>query len=897
MPSWLNRAGLTSCLLLFAVLGCRSSADGARDFGRVRSEFLHGNLAVAQGEAAAECNRSAERESAAKVAFCLLDGEILSFQGRSADVVELLGRDDERLRGGGDSAIKRKMLLSLARARLGQTAQSDADFREAERLSAAGHSELEGEVLRVQGILESRRGQDGRAEECYRRSLAMARDRKDEFLEATDLLNLGFMALKAEHYDEALDRFKESSQLARVIDAHIILQTDLGNAGWTYYRLGDFEKALASFQQAEEQAKRLGATDNQIRWLNSAGLALYQMGEVKQAQSYYQESLRAAELSHNAGLAAEARVSLGLLWLETGGLVEAKTQADAALISADQVGEGEPEVQLLEGLIAVRRHDVDQARRWLSQVYGEAALSPSLRWKVEDAFANMYWGERRAKEAERWYRKSIATFEVQRSSVRDEESRLPFFANGDALYRDYAECLIGLQRSGEALQLLDLARARTLEEGLSGGRGAGFAWQNVPGRVAKKDAGKGEDHSRSAWGTTARTAVAMGTRTATADATAELTARERETARFLEASRERTAMRLDVQEVARKLNGTVLFYSLGRERSYLWTVQKGATHLFVLPPEPEIASRVKRYQAMVLKSGDPLRDGNADAAWLYGALVAPAEGLIAAGSKVFVIPSGSLSGLNFETLLKPGRDGMHYWIEDVSVTNASSVRLLARFTRNGSGRWDPKMGADRLLLMGNPVSRNSEYPALPNAAVEVDRVGRYFPAKEKTVLTQLAATPGAYAMSHPEQYAYLHFVAHGIASSVSPLDSAVVLSAPGLHPDDFKLYARDVVRQPLHARLVTISACYGSGLRTFAGEGLVGLSWAFLRAGAHLVIGTLWEANDAATPEVMDRMYGELAQGKEPDEALRAAKLSLLRTQGVYRKPLYWAPFQLYAGS
>ncbi len=105
------------------------------------------------------------------------------------------------------------------------------------------------------------------------------------------------------------------------------------------------------------------------------------------------------------------------------------------------------------------------------------------------------------------------------------------------------------------------------------------------------------------------------------------------------------------------------------------------------------------------------------------------------------------------------------------------------------------------------------------------------------------------------------------------------------------------MRDPLHARLVTISSCYGSGLRAYAGEGLVGLSWAFLRAGAHNVIGALWEVNDASTPLLMDRLYAGLEAGSTPDDALRAAKLSLIHSPAVYRKPLYWGGFQLYTGS
>jgi CHAT domain-containing protein len=157
--------------------------------------------------------------------------------------------------------------------------------------------------------------------------------------------------------------------------------------------------------------------------------------------------------------------------------------------------------------------------------------------------------------------------------------------------------------------------------------------------------------------------------------------------------------------------------------------------------------------------------------------------------------------------------------------------------------------------------------------------------------------PSAYAESHPERYAYIHFVAHGTASRLTPLESAVILSRTPGDPDTFKLYARDIKRYPLRAELVTISACYGSGARAYAGEGLVGLAWAFLRAGSHYVAGALWEVSDSSTPQMMDQMYAALEQGRTPDVAMREAKLSLVHSQGTFRKPLYWGSFQMYAGS
>jgi CHAT domain-containing protein len=47
----------------------------------------------------------------------------------------------------------------------------------------------------------------------------------------------------------------------------------------------------------------------------------------------------------------------------------------------------------------------------------------------------------------------------------------------------------------------------------------------------------------------------------------------------------------------------------------------------------------------------------------------------------------------------------------------------------------------------------------------------------------------------------------------------------------------------------------------------------------------------------MNALYSGLSQGKDPATALRDAKLFLLHSGTVFKKPFYWAPFQLYAGS
>jgi CHAT domain-containing protein len=176
----------------------------------------------------------------------------------------------------------------------------------------------------------------------------------------------------------------------------------------------------------------------------------------------------------------------------------------------------------------------------------------------------------------------------------------------------------------------------------------------------------------------------------------------------------------------------------------------------------------------------------------------------------------------------------------------------------------------------------------------MQRVAGHFPAAEQKVLSGKDATPSAYTANASGGFRVVHFVAHGKANEIVPMESAIILSSDA--DKDYKLYARDIVKPPIHADLVTISACYSAGKRTYSGEGLVGLAWAFLRAGAHQVVAGLWEVDDAATPELMDHFYAELQNGKTAADALRTAKRTMLHSRTVYEHPFYWASLQMYTG-
>jgi CHAT domain-containing protein/tetratricopeptide (TPR) repeat protein len=327
---------------------------------------------------------------------------------------------------------------------------------------------------------------------------------------------------------------------------------------------------------------------------------------------------------------------------------------------------------------------------------------------------------------------------------------------------------------------------------------------------------------------------------------------------------------------AREAGVVALSYRLGRARSFLWVITPASVKCFDLPPAETIERAVNDYA----KSIERRRSG-ALGEDLYRMLVAPAANLLRGVSRVAIIPDGRLAALNFETLVVPASH--HYWIEDVTIESAPSLRLLSR----------PQTEAEhgRLLMIVNDQPPDRAFPPLLYAGDEARRVKAHFDDAKTLAASQ--ATPKAYLASKPESYSFLHFVAHGVATQTRPLDSAIILARDS---DGYKLYAREILAHRLKARLVTISSCFGAGRRAYQGEGLVGLAWAFLGAGAHEVIAALWEVNDRATPDLMDTMYAAIRAGHDPVDALRIAKLKMLRSGTLYRKPFFWAPFVVYTG-
>jgi CHAT domain-containing protein len=131
----------------------------------------------------------------------------------------------------------------------------------------------------------------------------------------------------------------------------------------------------------------------------------------------------------------------------------------------------------------------------------------------------------------------------------------------------------------------------------------------------------------------------------------------------------------------------------------------------------------------------------------------------------------------------------------------------------------------------------------------------------------------------------LHLACHGLFRADNPIFSALKL-------EDGWLTAVDVLKLNLTSTLVTLSACESGRGGVLAGDEVIGLTRAFLGAGAATLLVSLWLAPDQATAALMADWYRRLgqAQFRRPAAALRAAQRALQRR---YPHPYYWASFTI----
>ena len=807
--------------------GCGSAQNPQAAYDRIVEEIRRGELNVALADA----DRASEKFS--KVGpewewrFRILRAQILVSRSAPREALALLQSDLPPSLLSTDIAIRKTLYEGISYRYLQQTEEAEQRLMRAEKLAESLRSRYLCHVLIARAGLQIDQEKYVASEENYDRAIALAREYGMQDQEANAQAALAIISARRDHLDEAVDRNRKALVLARSLHMSGVEATILGNLGWAYFVLGDYENALQFYRQGAEISGRMGLKGYSAFWYTGVANSYFRLRRYAEAEELSKRTLENAQKLGDAETVALCLNSLVDVSMRTGRLDDAEKYNQQAL-------------QLEErGLdhFGIRQSTVVFAQiETRKRNFAEAEKRLHLLGQDPNLETAVRW---------QWHLGLAELYDAQDKPAKAE--------------KEFRQSIDSITAARDSINRDD-SRLSYLSSAIE------FYDEYVDFLIRRQ-------------------------RPMAALRVAELSRARMLLEGLSEGQRAspRTSPVLRPEQIARRYHATLLFYWVGMEHSFVWVITPAKTKCYTLPKAADLEPLVRSYRDAVRDLRDPQGAGGAVGQQLYTLLVEPARDLLPKDGRIILLSDPSLAALNFETLVVPGALP-HFWIDDVTLTNASSLTLLS------SAPAPRNLKAKNLLLVGNTGQVDS-FPALAKANEEMQRVGGYFPMANRTVLEGTQATPEAFLRSHPEQYTYLHFVTHGTASITRPLDSAVILSKAG---ESYKLYARDIIRLPLTAELVTISACEGAGGRAYSGEGLVGLSWAFLRAGAHQVVAALWEVNDSAAPQIMDSFYRELNKGKDPASALRTAKLALLHDKDpeiVFKKPFYWAAFQLYAGS
>jgi CHAT domain-containing protein len=350
-------------------------------------------------------------------------------------------------------------------------------------------------------------------------------------------------------------------------------------------------------------------------------------------------------------------------------------------------------------------------------------------------------------------------------------------------------------------------------------------------------------------------------------------------------------------------------FVLGEKKSFAWVVQQDKLSAVTLPPRAEIETLVTAYRdefAGGLNSQNVLQaiaKQKTQGQKLYQILIKPLDTHLTTARKLVIVPDGALVYLPFETLVSESKAVSKYLLERFAISYAPSASALAAIQSNAVSN-----ESKGFIAFGDPVYsqtttetatvRSFDLKQLPYTRTEVNEIAALFPLAERRVFLGAEAQEQMVKSAPLHQFRYVHFAAHSSVDEEHPARSGIILSRPpqtkDAAKDDGLLQMSEVMRLKLKADLVTLSACRTGLGKLLNGEGMIGLTRAFFYAGAESVSVSLWSVNDIATASLMKSFYKHLQQGKAKDEALRAAKLELLKgAQRTWQHPYYWAAFIL----
>jgi CHAT domain-containing protein len=764
--------------------------------------------------------------------------------------------------------------------------------------------------LRTLGELSLRDGDIDEAISQFQRALNLLnelnRDHGYDFYVTETYAGLGRVYTSAGDHVKALASLNSARQTATADQVPKVLS----NLGYLYMEQEDYVQADAHFHQTLKIYRSANNQREESRVLLNLGVVQQRQGKHDDALAFFRQSLDAATATKIVDVEIAAFEGIGVVLTAQSHFDDALKALDTGLEIARETHDKMRQAELLWRTSQTYQQMRDYARaEQFAQdavVLARAMRLPKLTFLATATLGDVYAANNKVELAIKSLKDSIDQLESLRDRVAGREEGLQlFFENKVGPYHSLVMLLTTQGKNLEALLCAERAKSRVLLDAVSGGKSdlANVLTQSerieeqhlikkiseINQRIKSQPAGDTQTQNELYNQQDAARLELASFKDRTYVAHPELR---------LRSGAAHTLTLVSVKTLTPTSDLAYLEYVVTERKLGVFVVRRnrvtnGATDIryLNLPGTADaLRGKVNLFHSMLANRHPNHRTLSRE---LYQLLIEPVAKELQNIRTLCIVPDGFLWTLPFQALTA---NRGNYLVEQYSLYYAPSLSVLHEMndrpketTSNGS-----------LIAFANPVigrdeKLNQDLCPLPEAETEVAEVAAAVPSKLKKILVGREADEKSFKALAPN-YATIHLATHGVLDNRNPLYSHLLLTkTDGEVENDGSLEAREVMNIHLNADLAVLSACETGNGRISPGEGVIGMSWAFLVAGTRSMLVSQWRVNSVSTSQLMRNFYQALARQRNrgnKSEALRETSIRLLKDPR-YRHPFYWASFVL----
>jgi len=725
-----------------------------------------------------------------------------------------------------------------------------------------------GETLTYLASVYGEIGQPERAIQYFKQSYEINKKIGNYYRMAEARLNSGINLHQIGKYPEALEDLESAIKIYRSIEDTIGIGDVLTQMGFVYASIGDHNGGIEKCKEALQLMQQADDLWGMAGVYNNMGIILQHAGRPERAVQYYENSLKSYEKLEDRSSELNVLNNLGTVYFDLKNYDLAEEYHTRSLQLSRELQSRIVEVQSLINL-ANDQNRLGKLDESLSNYESALPIARSLNnpealWKTLVGIAEIYKLKGDYTRAIEYNEEGFKIIEKLRVGMQLEEFKTSYMARERYAYEDVINMLAELheENKNKGFDLIAFQYAQ---------RSKSRAFMDL-----------------------------MAESRAMADDSIDLL-------------HPQPVSLKEIQSSCLENNTVFLEYSLGDSNSYLWVITSDDHSMVQLPDRKTLQEQIETMRfALLNPEQDNYRFLTQSGYTLYTQLIEPAEQFLSENANLVILPDGILNYLPFEVLItqeqeknnKASYSGLPYLVKKYPISYGQSSSILRSLVNMQNKKEITQRASKSLIAFGDPVYENMGYDPdistresfsrLEHSGKEVEKIAGLFQDGFADIYLRIDATEeNVKSAGLLDRFNYVHFATHGLINEENPDLSSLVLSLKGNSTEDGFLQATEIFNLDLDADLVVLSACQTGLGKMVRGEGMIGLTRAFMYAGTPSVLVSLWSVSDRSTAVLMERFYEHLLEKNlSRTEALRRTQLLMLQDE-QFAHPFFWAPFVL----